>query len=94
MNFTKLTRTTNESPSAGTKRIKMIFDTLMFFLRPDIQGKSCAYYLKRIDHNIIERPWLDLESAQKFVEFHKDLCQKYNIELINYEILDIDKSYY
>ena len=76
-------------PTDGKQIIKVIFETLMFFTRPDIQGKSQPYYLKRVNHNTIERPWVDLESAQKFIEMQQSLADVHDYK-INYEILDID----
>jgi hypothetical protein len=43
-----------------------------------------------VNHNTIERPWVDLESAQKYIEMQQSLADEYGYKIINYEILDID----
>jgi len=79
-------------PTEHEQITRLVFDTLMFFARPDIQGKSQPYYLKRVNHNTIERPWVDLESAQKYIEMQQSLADTYGYKIINYEILDIDND--
>ena len=76
-------------PTDSKQLIKLVFETLMFFARPDIQGKSQPYYLKRVNNNTIERPWVDLESAQKYIKLQQSLADVHGYK-INYEILDID----
>ena len=90
MKFTKITRIQWQHPINLIDRTRMRFEATMFFLQPEMQNKSRQYYVKYVDDNIVERPWVDQESAEKYIQNQQALAAKYGGKIVSFDIRDVD----
>ncbi len=90
MIFKKISKVQWQHPPNLDDQRRMRFEETMFFMQPDIQNKTKHWYVKYIGDDTVERPWVDQQSAEKYIQSRQALAAKYGGKILSFEIRDID----
>ena len=90
MTLTKITRIQWEHPADNMQELRRNVEGMMYTIQMELQGKTKNYWLKQIDSNTFERPFVDQESAEENIRIQQYLADKYGGKIVSFSIRDID----
>jgi len=96
MKMTKITKVTWQNPQDPKKFQQRNFESSLFTVQMELQGKTKSCLVRRVSVNDInsclERLWRDQAAAEEYIQHLLYLADKYHGKILDYEIKDLDQA--